>query len=146
VAKYVTDVILMVNQNCSITATVEGTQDQGIVKGQGNFEEGSQKVMMEYLPKNSKVAPGEFVVTSAISPNFPAGLKIGTVVEVPPLNNDYPTFGLYREAVVEPTANLNQLDELFIVLGPKPSSTEKQPDRPEATSPPPDNAAADATR
>jgi rod shape-determining protein MreC len=128
VSRDVTDVILMVDRNCSITATVDGTQDQGIVKGQGNFEQGGSRIMMEYLPKNSTVAAGQFIVTSSLSPNFPAGLKIGQVSEVPPLNNGFPTFGMYREAVIEPTANLNQLDELFIVLGPK------QPAEPSGTS------------
>jgi len=119
VSKYVTDVILMVDRNCSISATLEGTHDQGIVKGQGNFEEGSPRVMVDYLPKESQVAPGQFVVTSGLGPYFPAGLRLGTVVEVPPLQNAYPTFGLYRQAIIEPTADLNKLDELFIVLGPK---------------------------
>jgi rod shape-determining protein MreC len=130
VSRDVTDVILMVDRNCSITATVDGTRDQGIVKGQGNFEQGGSRIMMEYLPKDSQVSPGQFIVTSDLSPNFPAGLKIGQVREVPPLNNDYPTFGMYREAVIEPTANLNQLDELFIILGPKqqPSSPPDKPD------------------
>jgi rod shape-determining protein MreC len=119
VSRDVTDVILMVDSNCRITATVQGTNDQGIVKGQGNFAEGGARVMMEYLPKDSQAAKGMFVVTSSLSKNFPAGLKIGQITAVPPLNNGYPTFGMYREAVVQPTANLNQLDELFIVLGPK---------------------------
>jgi rod shape-determining protein MreC len=151
VSRDVTDVILMVDRNCSITATVEGTQDQGIVKGQGNFEQGGSRIMMEYLPKNSTVAKGQFIVTSALSPNFPAGLKIGQVSDVPPLNNGFPTFGMYREAVIEPTANLDQLDELFIVLGPK--QPEQQPGgAPDTNAPPingappaPNNAAADAT-
>lgn len=119
VSKYATEVILMVNQNCSISANVEGTHDQGIVKGQGNFEEGKPRVMVEYLPKTSTVAPGQFIVTSGLGPYFPAGLRLGTVVEVPPVKNEYPTFGLYRQAVIEPTADLNKLDELFVVLGPK---------------------------
>ena len=119
VSRDVTDVILMVDRNCSITATVDGTHDQGIVKGQGNFEQGGSRIMMEYLPKNSTIATGQFIVTSDLSPNFPAGLKIGQVSEVPPLNNGFPTFGMYREAIIEPTADLNRLDELFIVLGPK---------------------------
>jgi rod shape-determining protein MreC len=123
VSRYVTDVILMVDKNCSISATVEGTHDQGIVRGQGNFEEGKPRVMVDYLPKESQVAPGQFVVTSGLGPNFPAGLRLGTVLEVPPMNNEYPTFGLYRQAVIEPTADLNQLDELFIVLGPKQEDT-----------------------
>jgi rod shape-determining protein MreC len=132
VSSYVTDVILMVNQNCSISATVDGTHDQGIVKGQGNFEEGKPRVIVDYLPKESQVAPGQFVVTSGLGPYFPAGLRLGTVVEVPPVKNEYPTFGLYREAIIEPTADLNQLDELFIVLGPK------QGDKPD-TAPAPDS-------
>jgi rod shape-determining protein MreC len=134
VSRDVTDVILMVDRNCSITATVDGTHDQGIVKGQGNFEQGGSRIMMEYLPKNSTVAQGQFIVTSDLSPNFPAGLKIGQVSEVPPLDNGFPTFGMYREAVIEPTADLNRLDELFIVLGPK------QPAQPSDTNAPPVNA------
>lgn len=130
VSRYVSDVILLVNENCSISATVQsaaetaspttGTNaahDQGIVKGQGNFEEGKPLVKILYLPKDSKIAPGDFVVTSGLGPYFPPGLRLGVVKEVPELTKEYPTFGLYRDATVEPTANLNQLDELFIVLG-----------------------------
>ena len=119
VSRSVTDVILLVNENCSISATVEGTKEQGIVQGQGNFEEGKPRVQVKYLPKNSQVALGQFVVTSGLGPYFPAGLRLGTVEEVPPISKNYPTFGLYREAYIEPTADLNNLDELFIVLGPK---------------------------
>ena len=144
VSRDVTDVILMVDRNCSITANVEGTHDQGIVKGQGNFEQGGSRIMMEYLPKDSKVATGQFIVTSDLSPNFPAGLKIGQVSEVPPLNNDFPTFGMYREAIIEPTANLNQLDELFIVLGPKQPAQSTQPADNADTNTPPVNTTTPA--
>jgi len=137
VSRDTTDVILMVNDNCSISATVEGTHDQGIVQGEGSFEEGKPRVKVNYLPKESQVAVGQFVVTSGLGPYFPAGLRLGTVIEVPPLNNEYPTFGLYRQAVIEPTADLNQLDELFIVLGPK--QGEKQETKPD-TSPGPDTS------
>jgi rod shape-determining protein MreC len=140
VSRYVTDVILMVNQNCSISATVEGTHDQGIVQGQGNFEEGKPRVKVNYLPKDSQVAVGQFVLTSGLGPYFPAGLRLGTVTEVPPVKNEYPTFGLYREAVIEPTANLNQLDELFIVLGPK--QADSQEPKPDAASSSDNNGSA----
>ncbi len=141
VSRDTTDVILMVNQNCSISANVEGTHDQGIVQGEGNFEEGKPRVKMNYLPKDSQVGVGQFVVTSGLGPYFPAGLRLGTVVEVPPVKNEYPTFGLYREAVIEPTADLNQLDELFIVLGPK--QGDKQDAKPDAGSAPDANPAPD---
>jgi rod shape-determining protein MreC len=134
VSRDTTDVILMVDKNCSISATVEGTHDQGIVQGQGNYEEGKPRVMVEYLPKTSQVAVGKFIVTSGLGPYFPAGLRLGTVIEVPPVKNEYPTFGLYREAVIEPTADLNQLDELFIVLGPKQGDKQDASPAPEAGS------------
>ena len=127
VSRDTTDVILMVSQNCSISSFVEGTHDHGIVKGQGNFEEGKPRVMLDYLPKESQIAPGQFIVTSGLGPYFPAGLRLGTVIEVPPLNNNYPTFGMYRQAIVEPTADLNQLDELFVVLGPKQGDQQGSP-------------------
>jgi rod shape-determining protein MreC len=120
VSRYVTDVILLVNVNCSISATIENTKDQGIVEGQGNYDEVKPRVLINYLPKNSQVAVHQFAVTSGLGPYFPAGLRLGEVVEVPPLTNTYKNgFGLYRQATIEPTADLNQLDELFIVLGPK---------------------------
>jgi len=137
VTRYVTDVILMVDKNCSITALVEdpqaagaptdlsGNHDHGIVQGEGNFEEGTPLIKISYLPKDSQVEVGQFIVTSGLGPYFPAGLRLGTIKEVPPLAKTYPTFGLYREAIVEPTADLNHLDELFIVLGPKQGNDSK---------------------
>jgi rod shape-determining protein MreC len=116
----VTDVILLVNKNCNISATIEDTHDQGIVQGQGNFEDVKPRVLINYLPKNSQVAMHQFVVTSGLGPYFPAGLRLGEIIDVPPLMKNYEGgFGLYRHAIIEPTADLNQLDELFIVLGPK---------------------------
>ena len=141
VSRSVTDVILLVNENCSISATVEGTKEQGIVQGDGNFEEGKPRVQVKYLPQNSTVADGQFIVTSGLGPYFPAGLRLGTVVDVPKISKNYPTFGLYREAYIEPTADLNNLDELFIVLGDKndtaikaTDTTAKAPD--DSTKPP----------
>ncbi len=114
--------------NCSISAEVEGTHDHGIVQGLGNFERGKQRIKMKYLPRDSSVAVNQFVYTSGLGPYFPAGLCLGTVDEVPPLKNDSPIFGLYREAIIKPIDDLDQLDELFIVLGPKESpSSDKTP-------------------
>ncbi len=145
VSRDTTDVILMVSPNCSISSFVEGTHDHGILKGQGNFEEGKPRVLLDYLPKESQVSPGQFIITSGLGPYFPAGLRLGTVIEVPPVKNEYPTFGLYRQAIIEPTADLNQLDELFIVLGSK--QADKPADKPNPGTAPdtnttPDNAAA----
>jgi rod shape-determining protein MreC len=100
--------------------------------------------MVHYLPKDSQVVPGQFVVTSGLGPYFPTGLRLGTVIEVPPLNNEYPTFGLYRQAVIEPTADLNQLDELFIVLGSK-QETKEEPKPDDNTTPNAGSSGANGT-
>src|SRR5450755_3512136 len=68
VSRETTDVILMLSKNCSISAFVEGTHDHGIVKGEGNFEEGKPRVLVDYLPKTSTVAPGQFIITSGLGP------------------------------------------------------------------------------
>jgi rod shape-determining protein MreC len=140
VSRSVTDVILLVSRDCSISATVEGTKDQGIVQGEGNFGEGKPRVLIQYLPKDSQVGIGQFVVSSGLGPYFPAGLRLGTVVEVPPISKNYPTFGLYREAFIEPTADLNNLDELFIVLGPKEKPATTDDANKSATTTPDDTA------
>jgi rod shape-determining protein MreC len=147
VSRDTTDVILMVSPNCSISSFVEGTHDHGVVKGRGNFEEGKPRVMVDYLPKESLVAPGQFIVTSGLGPYFPAGLRLGTVIEVPPVKNEYPTFGLYRQAIIEPTADLNQLDELFVVLGPKQGEKpgDRQDAKPDVTPVPDPNSAPDTS-
>ena len=129
VSRSVTDVILLVNENCSISATIEGSTEKSlIVQGDGNFEEGKPRVKVNYIPKDSQIQVGQFIVTSGLGPYFPAGLRLGTVISVPKLSKTYPTFGLYREAYIEPTADLNNLDELFIVLGDKNDTAIKSAD------------------
>ncbi len=132
VSAKVSDVILIINRNCQIPAIVESTRDQGFTEGEGNTGDAQPRVKVTYLPKNSAVAPGNFVDTSGLGPFFPAGLHIGTVTEVSDPAKTYPTFGLYREAHIDPTADLNQLDELFIILG-----TQKETDPAVPTNPTP---------
>jgi rod shape-determining protein MreC len=116
VSPYVADVILMVNPNCQISAVVANTRDQGFAEGEGNAGDNQPRLKVTLLPKNSPVAVGNFVDTSGLGPFFPAGLHLGTVTEVIEPTKKYPTFGLYKEVYLDPTADLNQLDELFVIL------------------------------
>src|SRR5262249_48747652 len=101
VSQYVTDGILLVNGNCNISATIEQTHDQGIVQGQGNTDEVHPRVLINYLPKTSQVAVHQFVVTSGLGPYFPAGLRLGEIIDVPAIAKNYKNgFGLYRQATI----------------------------------------------
>jgi rod shape-determining protein MreC len=59
---------------------------------------------------------GERVLTTGLGGTFPPDLIIGTVSEAPMLTADK-NFGLYREGTVEPSVDLNNLDEVFVILG-----------------------------
>ena len=133
VRRYTTDVILMSDQNCSISASLEGSNDQGMVIGMGAPGEGRFRARMTYLPRDAKPLVGTRVFTGGVGGVFPPGLFLGTVLDVPPLAAPLPAtgskvsgtgsvlgggsgFGLYREIVIDPAIDLTHLDELFVIL------------------------------
>jgi len=116
VSRNVTEVILLINQNCKVSGSVESSHDQGIVIGMGAPAEGSPRLKMEYLPRGAQIAIGERVFTSGLGGVFPPGLFLGTIIDIPPLTGNSGNFGLYREATIDPALDLTQLDELFVVL------------------------------
>lgn len=116
VSKSISEVILMVNENCKISATLESTREQGIVEGETSVWEGAPRAKMTFIPRSAQPGVGERVFSSGLGGVFPPGLFLGTVAEVPPLSPSV-NFGLYREIVIEPAVDLNRLDELFVIIG-----------------------------
>jgi rod shape-determining protein MreC len=119
VSAYTTEVILLVDESCKVSAKVEGSNAQGIVVGEGHFDKGEPRLRMKYLDRNANVAAGERVFTSGLGGVFPEGLLIGVVVEVEDISKEK-NFGLYREAVLRPNVDLVRLRELFILTGVRP--------------------------
>ena len=70
---------------------------------------------MIYLPRNAQIVAGERILTSGLGGVFPAGLYVGSVTQVLPLEASR-AFGLYREATIDPGVDLTQLSEMFVVL------------------------------
>jgi rod shape-determining protein MreC len=118
VSRSVTEVILMVNENCKISCVIEGSREQGIIVGEGVAAEGKPKARMKFIARNAEIAVGERVFTSGLGGVFPSGLLLGTIEMVPPLSASE-NFGLYREAVLDTAVDPSQLDELFVVIGAK---------------------------
>jgi rod shape-determining protein MreC len=118
VSRYATEVILLVDENCKVAAVSRGSNAQGIVVGEGNFDQGKPRMHMKFIDRNANLAVGELVYTSGLGGVFPAGLPIGVVSEVPPLSSTI-NFGLYREAIIDPVVDLGQFNELFIIVGAK---------------------------
>lgn len=115
IARNLSQVILLTNENCKISAMTEVSKDQGLVVGAGTPADNKPYARMIYLPRNAQAAAGERVLTSGLGGVFPAGLYVGSITQVLPLEASR-AFGLYREATVDPGVDLTQLSEMFIVL------------------------------
>jgi rod shape-determining protein MreC len=116
VGRFTTRVILLVDENCKISAVSESSRSRGIVQGATSINGGQPVCRFTFIERESELAVGERVFTTGLGGTFPANLLIGIVSEAPPLSADR-NFGLYREGTVEPTVDLNDLREVFVILG-----------------------------
>lgn len=73
---------------------------------------------LSFVNRDAQFQKGERVFTTGLGGVFPSNLLIGVVSEAPPLSTER-NFGLYREGTVQPTADLNNLGEVFVILGVK---------------------------
>jgi rod shape-determining protein MreC len=63
------------------------------------------------------VSSGEAILTSGLDQVYPKGLRVGTVVRTSAGN-------IYKNVEVKPTADLNRLETVLVVL--KPNSIQQQ--------------------
>lgn len=119
VSRFTSQVILIVDPNCRISAVTENSRARGIVEGTSLDRGDVPSCAFRYVDRSTPFAPGERVFTTGLGGIFPANLLIGIVAEAPPLSPDR-NFGLYREGTIEPSVDLNNLDELFVIVRPAP--------------------------
>ncbi len=112
VGRRVARVLLIADPNCKAAAMTESTRDSGIVEGdtQGNLE--NARCVMRFINRNSQVSTNDQVMTSGLDELYPKGVVVGRITEV-----KEEQFGLYKTAVLEPSADLMRLEEVFVVLG-----------------------------
>lgn len=106
-----------------ISARVQNGDDErpafGIIGGASADVAHSSKprVEMTGIPLGTKeIKPGQPVVTSGLSDIFPPSLIIGTVI-----SSQEDKLGLTRTAEIEPAANLNNLEFLYVITASKKS-------------------------
>jgi rod shape-determining protein MreC len=75
------------------------------------------RVQIGNLTADSRIKPGELVLTSGGDQVFPRGLKVGTIESVAP-DRDRQIYTLIR---VHPAVNLSQLEEVLIITGTQPN-------------------------
>lgn len=99
-------VALLTDPMLSIDARVDTTRDRGVVTGSPN-----NTCVMKYISRKAAVRNGDKVMTSGLDGVFPKGLSIGVIESVQPGPQ-----GLFLEAQVQPTADLNELEEVLVIL------------------------------
>ena len=102
-------VLTVTDTDTSLGAQVFRTKDVGVASGDLSLM-GDGKLKLSYLPAEAQLLNGDLVVTSGLGEYYPSGLVIGTVDEV-----QMDDSGATRYAVVEPSAPLDELTEVFIV-------------------------------
>ena len=68
-------------------------------------------VEMTYITRHSQAIPGQKVFTSGLGGIFPKGIPIGHITDTNSVG-----YGLYIEARVKLSANLQELEEVFVLF------------------------------
>jgi rod shape-determining protein MreC len=95
---------LLTDRAASVGAMIERTRRQGIARG---APDGG--LVLDYLPLQSDVRPGDRVVTAGIDGIYPRGLAIGTVVSVEPGDE------LFHRVELSPAVDFGSLDQVFVL-------------------------------
>jgi rod shape-determining protein MreC len=102
-------VILITDENCRVSATVEGTSEQGIVKGERATGAGIPTLGLGFLRKQASLRPGMIVYTSGVGGVFPYGVPIGTV-------DEFRMRELDSYATIKPAVDFSMIEDVFVVI------------------------------
>ena len=124
--------LLLNDLNSGAGVTLVSTRIRAILQGAPGG-----RVSINDLTADSRIQPGERVITSGGDQIFPRGLPVGVIQSIAPDPQHQP----YTAIIVQPFANLARLEEVLIITGKAQSLTaQAQQDADEAT------ATADDTR
>lgn len=90
-----------------VSAQVEGSRAYGIVSWPDNS---AQELVLQFVPETIEVLPGQSVLTSGFTNQYPAGIPIGEVTRVEP-GSGVDTQTIYLNAFTD----LYSLSEAFII-------------------------------
>ena len=113
VAPLTSEVLLLSDPACRVSAKVARVNVFGLVRGAGSTLRGHPKARMEFISKDVEIKVGDEVVTSGLSSaggEFPGGVHIGYIEKV--YQDDS---GLYQHAEIIPRATVGLLDYVFVV-------------------------------
>jgi len=98
--------MLLLDRQSSVDALVQRSRARGVVLGIGG-----DRLEFEFVVRDSDVVTGDEIVTSGFGGVYPKGLRIGRVIELREAGGR-----LTKIAVVEPSVDLGQLEQVFVML------------------------------
>lgn len=99
-------VLLLTDRSSSVAALVQGSRAPGVCSGQG-----APELLMEYIPADAAVRPGDAVVSSGEGGIFPKGVLVGHVVSVESGED-----GHFKAAVVAPAVQFRSVEEVLVAV------------------------------
>lgn len=102
-------VLLLTDEQCQVSARIEGTNERGLVKGIRGTPSGEPLLKLTYLSKDARIQPGAKVFTSGDGGLMPPGISIGEVKEFRVLPDGY------SDATVVPAVDFSSLKFVFIM-------------------------------
>ena len=103
-------VVLISDEACRVAATVEGTKEQGIVKGERASSGSSPSIGLNFLSKQANLKSGSNIYTSGAGGVFPSEAVISEVKQ-------FESRTLDGHASVVPAVDLTTLEDVFVVVG-----------------------------
>ena len=109
VAEHAATVILIADENCKVAASIEGSTEKGIVRGERMSDHGIPTIGLIFLTKQANLQSGQKVFTSGVGGVFPSGVPIGAVKE-------FKVRELDGYATIVPAVDLTSIDDVFVVI------------------------------
>jgi rod shape-determining protein MreC len=97
---------LLMDVSSAVNALVQSSRATGLVKGQPDGT-----LVMDFIPLEEKVKPGDIVLTSGLGGELPRSLVIGTVTDVMKRDID-----LFQSAALKPAVDLNRLEVVQVIM------------------------------
>lgn len=123
--KDTSQVLLLTDKDSGVGAKLVSSGLQSPVGGTGE-----PLLVMKYIPNDDDVNSGERVVTSGMDRIFPRDLPVGTIADIKAGNP-------FKQIRVRPAANLQRLEEVFVLLTLKPLEMKPEPAAPNPNAPAP---------
>ena len=96
---------LVSDEQSGISAMVQGSRAQGMLRGQADGT-----LRLEYVVSDAEVSAGDIIITSGIGGSFPKGLPLGTVASINRAAN-----AVYYTIVVRPASTAENNEEVLVI-------------------------------